>query len=195
MRVVASFDAATNALIVYGTVGITFAVGAGIAAAGAFGVYSGVKQGGAKGALTASGSLAGASGALLGLAGVTGPAAPILAGVGLALGVITTFFPDPKKQRQEFLTNEARRRAYDEPASQDYYADISGGSADYNYRGNARSYKGTPTIIINAPISAVDSGSFGDFAKRNSVHFGDAIVHAISGGNAEDLVGTLRQVM
>lgn len=164
-------------------------------AAGAFGVYSGVKQGGVKGALTATGSLAGASGALLGLAGVSGPAAPILAGVGLALGVITTLFPDPKKQRQEFLSNEAKRRAYTEPASQDYYADISGGSVDYNYRGGTRTYKGAPTIIINAPISAVDAGSFGDFAKRNSVHFADAVVHAVTGGNGEELIGTFRQVM
>ena len=190
-------DTGTGMANVAASSGMTWGRGIGIAGAaigGAYGVYSGIHSGGVRGAMMASGSLAGSTGAILGLAGVSGPAAPILAGVGLALGLVTALFGNPKQKRAEQLQNETQSRRSTEPLPQDYYSDMSGMAADYNYRGGVRTYR-APVVVINAPISAIDAPTFGDWSKRNSPQFADAVLHAVSGGNAEALVSTLRQVM
>ncbi|MEO8658487.1 MAG: hypothetical protein ABI693_08460 [Bryobacteraceae bacterium] len=65
---------------------------------------------------------------------------------------------------------------------------------DYNYRGGARSYRPVTVVNNHWNISAMNFGSFGDYAKRNSIVFVDAVSHAITGGNGEELIGMMRQI-
>jgi hypothetical protein len=133
---------------------------AGAAAGGALGVWSGVQEGGARGAVTAGGSLAGAAGTILSLAGVSGPAAPILMGFGLGLGFVRSLFPDPKKQREEEITRTLQNARYNEPVAMERSVDlVTGGTFDYDYRGRARSGGVTN---INLQVSAMDAKSILD---------------------------------
>src|SRR5207244_4460388 len=85
-----------------GTSALAMGVGiAGAAAGGAYGVYNGLKQGGVQGTAIASGSLAGTTSAILMMAGVSGPLAPVLGGIGLALGAIAGFMGNPKEKASE----------------------------------------------------------------------------------------------
>ena len=134
---------------------------AGAAAGGALGVWSGVQEGGARGAVTAGGSLAGAAGTILSLAGVSGPAAPILMGFGLGLGFVRSLFPDPKKQRDEEITRTLQNSRYSEPVAMERSVDLmTGGTFDYDYRGRTRSGGGVTNISLN--IKAMDSKSIVD---------------------------------
>jgi len=71
---------------------------AGVIAGGAFGAVNGFRAGGVQGNLSGAGSIAGAAAAIISLAGVTGPAAPIAAGIGLTLMVAAQLIGDPKKR-------------------------------------------------------------------------------------------------
>lgn len=160
-------------------------VGMGTAVAGgAFGLASGIHQGGAAGALTAAGSLSGAAGALVAMAGVTGPLAPILMGVGFGLGLVKSMLPDPKKARQQELQNEQTSRAYTESPGAAY------DNVDRDYRGGVRP---GPRVVVN--IQAIDSKSFLDWSQANPGALPAAITHAVGSGNGEDMVATLRQVL
>lgn len=131
---------------------------AGAAAGGAVGLWSGIQEGGAHGAVTAAGSLSGATGAILSLAGVSGPLAPVLMGVGLGLGFVRSLFPDPKKQREEEITRTLQNARYNDPVAMERSVDLmTGGTFDYDYRGRARS--GGNVTNINLQVSAMDSKS------------------------------------
>lgn len=132
--------------------GLAKSVGyAGALAGGAFGVMSGIQQGGFRGAVTASGSAAGAASALLALSGATGPAAPILAGAALALGVVGSLFPDPKKVRDAAINREIDSRRFSDFSGTSYSTDTFGRGFDYSFRGDMR------PIVVN--INAMDKNS------------------------------------
>ncbi len=125
---------------------------AGALAGGTFGVISGIQQGGARGAVTATGSIAGAASALLSLSGVSGPAAPILAGAALALGLVGSLFPDPKKTRDAAIAREVDSRRFSDFTGTTYSTDTFGRGFDYNFAGDMR------PIIIN--VNAIDASGF-----------------------------------
>ena len=144
---------------------------AGAAAAGFFGTKAGINQGGVRGGLTAAGSLSGAAGAILGLAGVSGPLAPILAGAGLGLGLISSLMPDPKKLRDDFISRTLDSSVYMSPKAQGIGLTRLGDGFDYNRYGEMR------PIIVN--INAMDSKSFLD--RRNDI--AEAVRGAIQEGH------------
>jgi hypothetical protein len=160
---------------------------AGAAAGGALGTYSGIKTGGVRGAMAAGGSLTSAAGAIMSMAGVSGPAAPIMMGVGLGLGLGTMLFGDPKRKRAEALESEAAAREYTAGTGTSYAYDTYGRGTDYDMTGRLR-----PIII---QISAMDTQSFADAVDRGRVAIADGMARAISDGNADAMVGTLRQAM
>lgn len=132
--------------------------GVGIAAAGiggAFGVYSGIRTGGARGATAAIGSGAGATAAILSLAGVAGPAAPILAGIALGAEVIRSMLPDPKVSRDRRINSTLDAAVYSGPMSGAYSEDIYGRGSYYNKRGEMQ-------VTIYQNVQAWDSSSFID---------------------------------
>jgi hypothetical protein len=108
---------------------------------------------------------------------VSGPAAPILAGVGLALGFVTSLFGDPKKERDEAITKMLSDARYKEPASiERTYNLIGGGDVDYDYRGRMRVTNSQP---ITVHVSAMDSKSFLD----RSHEIGLAVRKALQDGS------------
>ena len=152
---------------------------AGAAAGGFFGTKAGIQQGGLRGGLTAGGSLAGAASAIIALSGATGPAAPILAGVGLGLGLIGSLMPDPKKIRDEFITRTLDSSVYMSPKAQGIGLTRMGDGFDYNRYGDLR------PIVVN--INAMDAKSLmdrrGDIAEaiRGAVQEGHAVNDEIRG--------------
>ena len=113
--------------------------GAAALGASAFAAYDGFSRGGARGALEGTGGLAGAASGVMMLAGVSGPAAPILAGVGLALGAITTLFGDPKQIRSNQISEEIRNALYMAPPSVSLSADMNGSQTRTNRAGQIES--------------------------------------------------------
>lgn len=191
MNTVSGFEDMNNNPIGPGAVvprtGLGWGAGVGIAGAavaGGFGAYSGFKAGGAQGALTGTGSLAAAGGAIAMLAGASGPLAPILLGVGLALPLISTLLGDPKKNRAGELATQQQERSYTMPTGVDYSLDASGRYADYNYRGQVR------TTVVNN-VYAMDSKSFNDYLMENPDALSNGITSALAGGNGDDIVSTI----
>jgi len=124
-------------------------------AGGAFAAYNGFSHGGGQGAMEGLGGLAGAASGVLALAGVTGPAAPIVAGVGLALGMVAALMGDPHQRRANELSQEAVHAAYNMPTGTQYTVDSYGRNVNY-------SSAGQPRVVIN--INALDSKSITDRA-------------------------------
>lgn len=174
--------------------GMNLGRGIGLASAvggGAFGVYSGIKSGGVQGALTAGGSALSAVGAgIMAASPASGPAAPILMGIGAALGMATMLFGDPKKKRAEELAAASESRKYAEPTGSSYSQDIYGRSLDYDYRGQMR-----PVIVNNYNVQAMDAKSFVEWGKANGAAVAEVNTSAITSGNAEDFLGTVRQYL
>lgn len=129
---------------------------AGAGAAGAFGIYSGIKQGGLRGGLTAGGSGAGALAAILPLIGVSGPAAPILAGIALGAEVIKSLLPDPKVARDKRINSTLDSSFYQGPSSSTYSEDIYGRQSYYDKTGRA------VPVNVTFNVQAMDSKSFLD---------------------------------
>lgn len=153
-----------------GSLGKTL-MGAGAIAGAAIGAYTSmqsnntaVKALGTTGAV--AGGLAGLAGAYAPLAAALGPAGVLaLAGIGLAAGVSTLFFGDPKKKyaaRESALIDSQR---YNAPSGVDYSSDVYGGSLSYDYRGNLRS----APIVIN--VSAIDSRGVGEAVREAIVEY------------------------
>jgi len=124
-------------------------------AGGAFAAYNGFSHGGGQGAMEGLGGLAGTASGVLALAGVTGPAAPIVAGVGLALGMVAALMGDPHQRRANELSQEAVHAAYNMPTGTHYTVDSYGRNVNY-------SSAGQPRVVIN--INALDSKSITDRA-------------------------------
>ncbi len=133
-------------------------VGIGMAAAAAaFGAYSGFKAGGAQGALSGTGALAGGAGAIMALSGVTGPAAPIVAGAGMALALAASLLGDPKQLRQKAENTLLTDSQYTMATPTSYATDRRGNLVDRDIAGNMR-----PVVQVNMTVSAIDSQSFQD---------------------------------
>ena len=143
-------------------------------------------KGNVRGAMEGTSSLAGGAASIMMMAGMTGPAAPILAGVGIALALLPSIMGDPKKKRQDELAREASSRAYAMPSGADYSMDASGRYDDYDYRGRNR-----PVNVVNN-VYAMDSTSFRDFLIANPTALSAGLTSAIAGGNADDVVGSLQ---
>lgn len=157
--------------------------GAGIA--GAFGIYSGIRQGGLRGGLSAGGSAAGAASAILPLIGISGPAAPILAGAALGLELIKGFLPDPKVARDRRINSILDSAAFSGPSSTIYEEDTYGRSSYYDKRGNLQ------PVIVHQTVEAWDSKNFIDNrsliadATRQAMQEAHALndeIRAVSGG-------------
>jgi len=151
-----------------GGIGLAQGIGiAGAGAAGAYGIYSGVKQGGARGALTASGAGLGAAGTIMALAGLTGPAAPILMAAGLGLALGTTLLGDPKEQRREEmqLRIESARITIDGPTTIQMTG--TGAGFDYNIGGGMRI--NSEDQIADAVYNASQRGHKMNAALREAV--------------------------
>ena len=146
---------------------------AGAVAGGAIGAYTQFKAGGAQGALNGTSALAGAAGSILALSGVTGPAAPILAGVALGLQGIAMILGDPKKKRDAQIDQRVSDAYYGETAPMAYSMDRLGRSYDTNKRGDMR------TVPVQININALDSKSISD--NRESI--ADAVRLAVYEGH------------
>lgn len=136
-------------------------------AGGGFLVKSGIQQGGLAGALDIGSGAAGSLAALLPLIGVSGPAAPILAGVALALQVGKGFLPDRRKARARSIQEAIDASRFDFGDTTDLFRDVSGsGALD----------KGNVTVI-QMNVSTLSPRSFLDHATEIT----DAVREGIKG--------------
>lgn len=153
--------------------------GAAAIAGGGFLVRSGIQQGGVGGALDIGSGIAGSLAALLPLLGVSGPAAPILAGTAIGAQLLKGFLPDPRKARARSIQQAIESSRFDFGDTQELVRDISGSSA--LDKGN--------TTIVYMRVDAMDSRGFIDHAREIT----DAVREGIKGGHpiVETLQGTL----
>jgi len=159
-------------------------------AAGGFGIYNGVSEGGLRGGLSAGASFAGMMGSVLPLLSKSlSEAGPIGMAVGMGLGLITALLGDPKQQRQQQLQKEAQERSFTMPSGAEYSLDASGKYTDTNFLGQSRQ------IQVSNTLYAMDSVSLQDFLLRNPAALSAGIAGAVQGGNAEDTVAALQQRM
>lgn len=173
-----------------------FGVGQAIGAAGIglgtfLGVRAGINQGGVQGGLTTAATLAGGGAAaiatgLLGASAAAGPAAPILAGVGLALGVITSLFGDPKKKRAEQINRELTSRQYLDQSGADVVTDETGSSIDTNKLGQFR--RGAPVMVVNQNFAFLD----GQQIVERRADFVDAMKQAVADGTGNPFIEEVR---
>lgn len=133
----------------YGSTATTAAVYGAAIAGGAFGVYSGIKQGGAKGALTASA-------AALGTAAALDPepvSKAVLTIAAVAAGLLTQVFPDPKKARDARINRMLDSARYRFAESESSEVGFDGQPVDYGAGG-------APRVVIQ--VNAMDARSFID---------------------------------
>ena len=129
---------------------------AGAAAAGTYGVISGIHQGGAGGALKAAGSASGLVGSavsniskLVGAASSALKAIPVVGDIAaLALPLVGSFFGQGPARRQNQLNQELSANQYIAPQALNVTMDPSGHFADFDARGNLRtsSFSAYPTV-------------------------------------------------
>jgi hypothetical protein len=156
---------------------------------GAFSAYSGFKAGGTQGALQGVGGALAAGGALLKLLDPALKTIPVVGEIiGMALPLVSMLMGDPKANRSTQLQNEALAAAYRPPTVTDYTSDIYGNSVGYNYMGQSRPVQ----VTVQQTVQAMDAPSLTQFLKRNPDALSVGITSAINGGNAEDLVATMR---
>ncbi len=146
---------------------------AGAALAGTLGAINGFKAGGAQGNLMGASSIAGAAATIIALSPASGPAAPIMAGIALALVATAALIGDPKKNRDRALDRLVSDSRYNETQPLDYAFDTRGGGFDYNSRGDLRS------INVQVNLSTLDNRSFMD----NREMFTDAVRQAMLEGH------------
>lgn len=145
------------------------------------GIAAGVREGGLRGATTATASGLGGLASILTIAGVSGPAAPIVAGAALGLTYARLLFPDPKKQREDFINAQIDAARFQAPAATSYGVGVDGFGVDTNKAGATR------PIIVN--INTLDARSFMD--RKNEV--ADAVRFAIQEGHA--INGEMREAL
>ena len=162
------------------------------AAAGGFGIYSGIKAGGPQGDLTAAASFSGAAGSIMALLDpalkLAGPIGMI---AGMGLGVVSELLGNPKQERAAELQNEATSRAVTIPTGTDYTADIYGRPVNYNYQG------GMQPVVVQQTVNvqAIDGPSLETHLTNNPAAVSLGIVKTITSGNGEDMLATLRTYM
>lgn len=170
-----------------GASALTKGVGYGAAiAAGGFGVYSGIRQGGAQGFMTAAGSA-------LGTAAMLDPepiSKAILAVAALGTGLVSALLGNPKQKRADQLQADAAGRAYTAPTGTSYFADNYGNQVDYTYQGTMR-----PMIVYQTNIHAIDTQSSVEFLERNGPAVASAITKTVWSGNGEEMLGTFRRAL
>lgn len=167
--------------------------GVGYAAAG-FAAYQGVStiaHGGAQNVTGGAGALAGAAGGILMLAGVSGPAAPILAGVGLGLGLVSSLFGDPKQKRQKEIDDWMASHRYQGPDPVSIVTDLKGRDLSYDMRGNLRPIN--VTNVTNNHVSAIDSQDVAKFFEKNAAAVNRGVAKSIREGG--DLVPELSSAL
>ena len=172
-------DTNITAAAMGGTSGMSLGKGIGIAGAaagGIMGAISGFSKGTAKGDITGTASIAGAAGAIVAMAGVTGPLAPILAGAGLALGLISDFLGDSRAERQKQESNEAagnnvssptwvdsngnvHRSNYYLPPSMQMDVDMAGNQVGSNFKGGI-------TVTNHFNVQTIDAQSWMDHSTQ-----------------------------
>jgi len=136
------------------------------AAAGAFGVYSGIREGGLGGGLTAASSALGAASL------IPGPQQPFLQAAALLTGLVRSFLPDRKAQAEREQIERLNAARYTAPAGVDVVSDRYGNAVDYDFRGNVR--------VIERPvyvrIDALDARSIADRRQDIATAVRDAIL-------------------
>lgn len=101
---------------------------------GALGVISGLREGGAPGAVTAIGSALGVASA------IPGPQQPFLQAAALVAGFVKGLMPNPKEKfdREQTETLNSRRYTGPEQQTRTYDYGTGGDSVDYDWRGRVR---------------------------------------------------------
>lgn len=153
----------------YGSKGATTAVYAAALAAGAFGVKSGIQQGGAKGALNAVAAGAGAFAAI----SPEPISKAIAASIATGAALVSSILGDPKQVFSEGQDRLLRERMYRAPDGLDITTDFATGgtTAGYGIRGAG------PRIVVQ--VNALDAKSFMD----RSDDIADALGGAIAAGH------------
>jgi hypothetical protein len=154
---------------------------AALVGAGAYGIYSGIKQGGAAGTLSAiQGGLSIAS-------AIPGPQQPFIQAAALVAGLFKGLLPDPRQQRENEIREELQKRKYTAPTAIDRVEDRDGNALDYDMNGNLRKAGGsTVTVVVNA----LDTKSFLD----RSAEVASAVTKALREGNDGLRVGIQKSV-
>ncbi len=135
----------------------------GAAVGSAFGMYSGIRQGGARGGLTAAGSGVAGAAAILSLAipSIAKTLGPIGMLAGMGLGLLTSALPDPKQVRDAEQTARLNAARYTAPTASNYTRDRYGRDFDYDTGGGLR-----PIIVVSMPVDAIDSRDLADRAPH-----------------------------
>ncbi len=169
--------------------GFSKAAGTGVAvAAGAFGVYSGIKQGGPQGYLSAASSAL-ATAALLDPEPIS---KAILGVAAFATGLATTVFGDPKAKRAKEIGSWLESHQYQGPDPVSIVQDVKGRDLSYDQRGNLR-----PIQVTNDNrqyhVSAIDSQDVSRFFERNAAALNRGVTQAVreGGGMVPELAGAL----
>ncbi|TAL08402.1 MAG: hypothetical protein EPO02_13035 [Nitrospirae bacterium] len=148
---------------------------------GAYGVYSGLRAGGARGITSAISSG-------LGTAAAVDPepiSKSILTIAAAFTGIIKNLFGDPKQERENQIRDEVAKRRYTDPTAIDRIEDRDGNSLGYDYQGGLRRAGGV-TVVINA----LDVKSFLD----RSADVATAITKELRAGNDPLRVGIQKTV-
>lgn len=98
-------------------------------AGGGFLVKQGIQSGGLAGGLDIASGTSGALAALLPLIGVSGPAAPIFAGVALGAQVVKSLLPDRRKARARSIQEAIDASRFDFGDTAELFRDVSGSGA------------------------------------------------------------------
>jgi len=149
----------------------------GAALSGGIGLYSGIRQGGGRGAATATASGLAAAGSIMALASkslsVAGPIGMIAGSVlGLAIPYL---FGDPKKNRADEIANTLKTSQYRSPDSINSSMTTAGVYTDYDRFGGVRG--GTP--IVQVIVNTMNSRSF----QENSHEIASAVQRALALGH------------
>lgn len=158
-RKIAGYDEMGNPQYVSGTSGAERAgaiVGsAGALAAGGFGIYSGIREGGGRGATTAIGSALGIA------AMIPGPQQPFVIAAATIAGLVRGFLGDPKAEFDKRQTALLESRRYVGPEAINKTFDYATGrEIDYDWRSRVRTM--APTIQVNVSVDTMDAKSFID---------------------------------
>jgi hypothetical protein len=162
---------------------------AGAAAAGGYGIYSGLKQGGVGGDLKAAGSAAGLAGGLVSnvshLLNAAGPllsAIPVVGSIAaMALPLIGSLFNGPQRRANQ-ISQELESNKYQAPTALNVTQSSSGTFASFDARGNIRTSNFSPFPNVTNPSSWEQThGLFGgpptwyDVPGRLNSRFGPAV--------------------
>jgi hypothetical protein len=136
--------------------GLTLGKGIGIAGAaagGILGAYQGFSRGGAKGTMSALGSLASAGGAIAMMAGLAGPAAPIVAGAGMGLSMLSSLLTAGPQQRETDIQNKLKTSQFFAPTPLNVSMGANGGYSDYSMNGDVRGSNLGPYPQVQEPYA------------------------------------------